>query len=489
MTLPTDLAALIRATPGSGPSEETDVALITIACLDDPAVRDQWGALLKAVPDYLTGIDATARGTDDPFDAAVVPTPGTEYRITIHKVEVAGELRMLLHPWSANWWQSLDDVEHVRVAEMPADATFTTCRCCFQTWTGDAPAPFAPIEMLADPRKFSQDFTGAETVVPDLRAWIEVSPPCETGATYEVWKALAGRRLLAALADRVSGIATALEYYFGGPPSCSVVLDDAEIDGLFERLKNGASWVFVEGQRDTDTRHLLLANEWARSYRKDKPGEIGDGAVESAKGAYSAYVKAGSKETLKAIADLRKAVVDETQKISQRAQDLAGAMWKDLAVAAAPFVLKILADSARIPNHIVAGWMAAVAAVFLIFSFWMMVSINSRYFQRQDEARKVWSATLNTVLTPGEIDEFSEQPIKRSIGDYSAARLRVGLFYAVLVGVLALFARASLTAPAVAPAGPTANASAAVVGTDNVQAANGTDGGLTEHKQAKASAK
>lgn len=489
MMLPTDLTTLIRATPGKGPSEETDVALITIACLDDPVVRDRWVALLEAMPDYLSGIDATACGTDDMFDPAVVPTRGTEFRITIHKVQVTGELRMLLHPWSMGWSQSLDRIEHVRVAEMPADATFTTCRSRFQTWTGDVPAPFAPVEMLADPRRFCQDFTGSDVVVTDLRPWIEVSPPADGGATYEAWKAVAGRRLLAALADRVSGSASAPEYYFGGPPSCSVALDDPGVDGLFGRLKSGTSWVFVEGQRDTDTRHLLLANEWARSYRKEKPGEIGDGALESAKSAYSAYVKAGSKETLRAIADLRKAVVDETQKISQRAQDLAGAMWKDLAVAAAPFVLKILADSARIPNNIVSGWMAAVAAVFLIFSFWMMVSINSRYFKRQDEARKVWSATLNTVLTPGEIDEFSEQPIKRSIGDYRAARLRVGLFYALLVGILALFARASLTAPAVAPVGDKSNASAAVVGSGNVQTANCTDGGVAKREQAKAAGK
>ena len=133
--------------------------------------------------------------------------------------------------------------------------------------------------------------------------------------------------------------------------------------------------------------------------------------------------------------------------------------------------------------------MAAGAAVFLIFSFWMMVSINSRYFERQDEARKVWTATLSTVLTPAEIDEFSEQPIRRSIGDYRAARLCVGLFYAVLVGVLALFAWASLTVRAVAPAGHTAKAPAAIVGTGNVEATTGTDSGLTEHEQAKASTK
>jgi hypothetical protein len=447
MMLPTDLAALIRATPGAGPSEETAVALITVAILDDPTIHAQWVELLATPPDYIGAIDVTTKGSDDSFDPAAVPTPGTEFRITVRKVEVAGELRMLLNPWTRNWWDSLDSVEHVRIAEMTPDATFTTCRSRFQTWTADTTAPFAPVEALRDPRSFSQDFTGDEAVVADLRPWIAVSRPAATSATYRAWKALAVCRLLAALADRVSGSAADTQYYFGGPPSCKFIINDVKIDCLFDRLTHGATWVFVEGHRDADTRHLLLANEWARSYRREKPDDIGDGAIESAKGAYSAYVKAGSKETLKAIADLRKAVVDETQKISQRAQDLAGAMWKDLAVAASPFVLKILADTARIPNNIVAGWLAAVAALFLIFSFSMMVWINGRYFTRQDEARKVWSATLNTVLTPGEIDEFSEQPINRSIDDYRAARLRVGIFYGLLVGILVLFACSSLGLP------------------------------------------
>lgn len=450
MMLPTELARLIRKTPGDGPREETNVALIIFALLDDPIIRDAWIEVLKSIPAYLESIVATERGTDDQFDPAEVPTPGTEYRITIHKLQIAGELRLLLHPWNGNWWKELGNVEHVRIAEMCIDATFTTCRNRFQSWTIDDTAPFAQVEKLPDPRKFSQDFTGFEAVVADLRPWIEVSAPKVSSPTYAAWKAQSGRRLLAAIANRVSGSVAALEYYFGGPPSCSVIFDDVKIDGLFERLNGGVGWVFIDGQRDADTRHLLLSNEWSRSYRKDKPEEIGDGALESAKAAYSAYVKVGSKETLKAIADLRKAVIDETQKISQRAQDLAGAMWKDLAVAAAPFVLKILADSARIPNNVIAGWSAAVAAMFLVFSFSMMVWINGRYFKRQDEARKVWGASLSTVLIPSEIDEFSEQPIKRSIDDYRAARLRVGIFYMLLVGILALFAWWSLTAPVAA---------------------------------------
>jgi len=113
-------------------------------------------------------------------------------------------------------------------------------------------------------------------------------------------------------------------------------------------LLKGADWTFTTGARDADTRHLLLAAEWARSH---SGGQLGEGCSESAEAAYGAYVKAGSKDSLKALAELRKTVVDEAQKASQKAQDMAGAMWKDLAVATTPFVIKVLPDSEKTANQ------------------------------------------------------------------------------------------------------------------------------------------
>jgi len=449
MMLPTELAELIRRTPGQGPFEETFDTTIIIALLDDSVIFNAWLGLVAFPPDYISSVTITETDSDVQPDEGTPPTNGMSYRITIAKQAVPNELRLLLNPFTVGWADSLHDVDNVRVAEMASDATFTTCRSRFQTWTLDPPAAFAAVEPLRDPRISAQDFTQANVVVADIRPWLVTGAPHATGPTYGAWRALASRRLIAALSDRVSLEGGKILYYFGGPPSCQFSLDDAQADALFDRLTAGATWVFVEGHRDTDTRHLLLANEWARTFRKEKLLEVGDGALDSAKGAYSAYVKAGSKETLKAIADLRKAVVDETQKVSQRAQDLAGAMWKDLAVASAPFVTKILADSAKISNLDVAGGMALVAAAFLVFSFFMMVSINRRYFARQDEGRKVWSATLSTVLTPSEIEEYSAKPIQRSIEDYKAARLRVGIFYIALVIILLAFAENSLSSQTV----------------------------------------
>jgi hypothetical protein len=267
---------------------------------------------------------------------------------------------------------------------------------------------------------------------------------------FGAWRGAAATQLVAALADQLS-IDSGLVFHFSGPPAVSVKEADIDPVALFDRLNAGAIWVFAEGKRDADTRHLLLASEWARSHGRGAAADFGKGALISAQNAYSAYVKAGSRETLRAIADLRRGVVEESQKISQRAQDLAGALWKDLAVAAAPFVLKILADSARIPNHTVAGGLALAAALFLVYSFAMQVFINRRYFKRQDEARKIWRSALSTVLSPQEIEDYSETPIARSIKDYRTVRFWVGLFYGGLVVVLLAFAYANLSEGSVEP--------------------------------------
>jgi hypothetical protein len=349
---------------------------------------------------------------------------------------------------------------------MGADETFTTYRSRFELWTEDAPLAFAASEPLPDPRRFTGDFTGRGEVPADIRPWLMRGAPTATGPAYLAWSGLAARRLLAALSDRVAlDDEGRVAYHFSGPPACAVAVTDAEALGLLPRLQAGAVWVYPEG-RDPDTRHLLLAAEWARTHRRGNPAELGDNSLESAKAAYGAYVKAGSRETLKAIADLRKAVVEETQKVAQRAQDLAGALWKDVAVTAAPFVLKILPDAGKAPSRALTVWIALAAAIYVTFSFGIQVFINKRSFRRQKEARGVWKSALNVVLTASEVEEYSEVPIRNSLQDYRGVRFVVGLVYAGLIAILLWFAwtNAQPTPPSPPPAaapGPAAPAAPA----------------------------
>lgn len=473
MTTPSDIANLVRRTQQGDPVEEMPGHLVLRSVLDDAGLRAEWIALRDGPPDYLTAVTITDEDVDDAaLEADEVPLPGQRYRIVVRSVRADGQLRLFFARSLMSNAERLTEVDHVLIADMAPQETFSTYRSRIQLWTRDAPEPFAPSERLPDPRTYSNDFTGGGEVPGDIRPWLLRAPPTERGEAYGVWSRLSARRLLASLADRVSRDDGAIRYHFSGPPSCAVTLDDDQATALLPRLLEGGTWVYPDSH-DTDTRHLLLAAEWARTHRSGDPTHLGDGGLESAKAAYSAYVKAGSRETLKALAELRKAVIDETQKAAQRAHDLAGAMWKDLAIAAAPFVLKILPDAGKLPNRTLAGGMALAAAAFLIFSFAVQVYINKRYFRHQKEARGVWKRALNIALRASEVEEYSEVPIGKAVTDYRRVRLAVGTVYAFLVGILIWYAIVNLSP--VHPPRPPIKTSAAAP-TNRAIAPNSSDG-------------
>ena len=455
MTTPSEIAELVRRTAPVESVEEQPGHLVVKGPLDDDALRAAWLALRAAPPGFVTAVAITDADIDAPLAEGEVPPRGTRFRIVVQTATVEGQLRLYLSRSLPDQVAELAGAEHVLVADMEPGQTFTTYRSRFQLWTADPPEPFAPSEPLPDPRTFVTDFTGEGHVPQDIRPWLLRGGPTAEGPAFLAWRALAARRLLASLADRVAkDDAGVLAYHFSGPPSCAAALTDTQATALFPRLQAGAEWAYRE-VREAATRHLLLAAEWARTYRRGSPEELGDGSLASAEAAWAAHVKSGSRETLKALAELRRAVIDETQKIAQRAQDLAGAMWKDLAVAAAPFVLKILPDATRASSRSLAAGMALAAAAFLIFSFLVQIYINKRHFRHQKAARNVWKRALNVALTPREVEDFSDIPIRESLKDYRRVRLAVGVVYAALVGTLLWFTYANLCpAPAmhVAPA-------------------------------------
>lgn len=450
MTTPSALADLVRATAAADAIDERPGLLIVRAALADAALRERWRAAKAAPPADVSSITITEADGDAELADDAAPGADELFRITVQTRAEPGELRLFL-AWSlVRAAPILPEVGQVLIAQMGANETFTTYRNRVQLWTNTAPEDYAAHEPLPDPRAYASDFTGRREVPADIRPWLMRTGPAAAGAVYEAWAAVAARRQLAALSNRVSHGDAGLSYHFSGPPACVTTLSDAEVAALAPRLQAGVAWVFSEN-RDADTRHLLLTAEWARTHRRGQFADLGEGALESAKAAYAAYVTSGSKETLKALAELRKAVVDEGQKTSQRAQDLAGAMWKDVAVAAAPFVLKILPDASKAPGAGLTIALSLSAAAFLVFSFGIQVFINDRYFRRQAEGRALWKRELNVALRQKDVDGLSEEPIRNSLADYAKVRGVVGLVYVGLVIALLVFAAANIPA-GVAPA-------------------------------------
>lgn len=426
------------------------------ARLDDPALRAEWLTLRSEPPLFIGKVAITEVDDDIELDEHAPAEPGGVYRITIQTPTVAGQLRLFLSASLAGWMDQTAEVDVVMIADMGPEETFATRRARFQLWTTEEPEAFAPSEPAPDPRAFCSDFTGAHQTPSDIRPWLVRSAPVRQGDAWAIWTKASSRKLMAAISDRVSNGNHGPLYHFSGPPACTLSLTDVEVAALNPELQAAAEWIFLEG-RDADTRHLFMAAEWARTHRAGTADLLGKGSLASAMAAWAAYAKSGSKETLKALTELRKAVADEGQKAAQRAQDMAGAMWKDVAIASVPFVLKILPDASKLTSQRLAGMFALIAAAFLIFSFGIQVYINSRYFRTQAAARGVWKRALNTVLTPDEVEEFSETPIQTGVADYERVRLAIGIVYAALVTALLVYASANLSARAPTPLAPTSS--------------------------------
>lgn len=444
MTTPSQLAELVRGTAKHNNWDERAALISLRAPLGDQALRLQWLALRDALPSFIAAIEIDSAGSDEALEVDREPDPGEQFQILIHKRVDVDTLQLFFGQSLGELGEEAAQVSHVLIADMGEMTTFATYRSRFEAWSLDPLAPFSASEVLPDPRSFASDFTQANAVPADIRPWLVRASPTQVSEAFSVWQRTATLKLMASLSDRVSAKDGALAYGFTGPPACTVQIADGESAHYFGRVQEGAAWIFAEGARDADTRHLLLANEWARTFRRQGLADLGEGALESARGAYSAYVKAGSRETLKALADLRKSIVEETQKISQRAQDLIGAIWKDLAVATVPFVLKVLPDAAKISNNVIAGSLALGAGAFLVFSYAMQLYINHCWFEQAKNAREVWKSALNLVLTKSEVEAFSDAPINTSIDDYKRVRLLVGFLYAALVAILIIFGALNL---------------------------------------------
>src|SRR6185312_7278513 len=151
-----------------------------------------------------------------------------------------------------------------------------------------------------------------------------------------------------------------------------------------------------------------------------------------------------SRETLKALADLRKTVIDETQKVTQRAQNLTDNLWRDAAVSAAPFVVKIVGDATATPFHGLAAGFCFGAAILIVVSFALRWRINKTFLDNQQEARARWFEMLYLYISNEERKGIAETPIGNAVRSYNEVLILVGSIYAAIAVILVGFGAAML---------------------------------------------
>jgi hypothetical protein len=442
---PAAVAELVRRTAGSPQDRERADLLSFAGGLDDPADRAAWLTLRAAPPAWLERVTIKPDGSDAPVDANLVPQPGDRFRISLEKRVEDAQLRLLFGAALAHRADELAAARLVRIADLAVDQQFASHRAAVEPWDETAPPARPEPAALADPRALADDLTGRNAVPADPGPWLLQDAPARESAAFLAWRGLAAPRLLAAIADRVSLSEGRLSYRFEGPPRFRLTPTAAEAEALFPCAAEGAAWVYGGTAEEAETRHLLLASEWARSGAAGAPGV---NALESAKAGYRAYVERQSRETLEALANVRRQVLDETATISERAAALTSAIWRDFAIAAAPFVIGLSEDIRDAGGGWVAPVLALAAAMVLAATLAAQRWIDRRWFDAQDRLRAEARAAIAYPLTAEAIRTLSDDPIREARATYDWVATGVTWLYALTVAGLLAYAGAGIWAAA-----------------------------------------
>ena len=252
------------------------------------------------------------------FEAAELVPDYAPYRISITKPDAPdGTVRLVSLAGFAAWLEQPAIAREVQVA--CAGAIWETRSTQFGPWA-------EPSAKLSDDepirvRRVVREISNLPCLPEDLRPWI--LRPTNSGdleePAFAIWAAFSARHLARAVSNEVETPSLLL---FRGPPILRLELADDFLTELgndgFKCLQDAAAWIF-ESSREMATRHGLFAaeaprNAPARAAAGPVLRQVAESALEGAKIAYQLHLSQVSRDSLRAMSDLRKAVADETGK-------------------------------------------------------------------------------------------------------------------------------------------------------------------------------
>lgn len=312
------------------------------------------------------------------------------------------------------------------------DRTVETVTCVYAPW--DVDADFRPSEESPSPTRVIRDLSNAQ---PDLALgrWLLRDPEADvSGRALAPWRNLAAATLCAALAQELERDGRLL--FRGPPPTRFRGEGESRVEAVpFSGLQRAAAWVY-ESARELENRHTLLAAEVARTALRD--GDLADlastmsSALEGARIAYGFGVSQQSRDTLKSLGDLRKAVTDETARLSESIRSLATAVTASTVGNVGLIVARLtLGRDARYvaPAAILIGVALLLYVAVVIWSGWSFLSI-------QRDLRRDWRERLYRFLGDDEYDRMVTTPVGDAERAFKRAAWGGGIVAALLLVAL-----------------------------------------------------
>jgi hypothetical protein len=327
--------------------------------------------------------------------------------------------------------------------------------------------PFVALDAPANPARIVR-VLGPGGPGDQLGRWLlrETNVSAETAAMAP-WKERAAKRLLASLAQEIEPDGRLL---FRGPPPTRFTPSHGDIDqASFAALQAAAGWAY-ENTRELDNRHGLVAAEVARTSLRN--GSLRDlaatlpAALEGARIAYNFGVTQQSKDTLRALGDLRKSVSDDAAKLSETTRSLGtavvGAVFGNIGLIVARLTLPA--------NGAFIGPAAILIGVVLAFYVGAIVASGSHYIAIQRDLRGDWRTRLYRFLGDDEYNLMVTRPAERAERAFWTTAI-VGIVMTALLLIAVCFIA---TAPPVHVNNPDATLSPSTDGTSDAAAEKAT---------------
>lgn len=401
------------------------------------AALDAWQVVADEAPEWLTF------SCIDPADDPIQPrdaTEGDRLRITVTFASSSNAP----HLFTLEGWRSL-------LLDDPRISSSTAVRLAFEEgrfrtrafevgpWE-EAPAagPDVPAPRDASPRRQVRAQSSGLMAPSKIEPWV-VDGDHGRGPAWQAWIAVSASMIARSLPNELYVEDTEERVSLSGQPPRRLELGRFGFADIpFVALQQAAAWVYLEAA-DVEVRHTFLAAELAREWPAGKSFSDGlDGKLESsldsARLLYKAHLRAGSKDTLKALADLRKTLADDVQKLVQQARDLASSVWRDVAVAIGVMAVRFGLDAAKtVPSSFAFSTIYLLVAAYFVASFWLTVTINRRFLSSLEQSRAAWRTKLYAFLDDDDYRELAGTPLSGAIEDYRITERRTRRVVAVVV--------------------------------------------------------
>lgn len=283
-----------------------------------------------------------------------------------------------------------------------------------------------------------------------IEPWILALPASEQNSAVNIWQNVSSLMIAKSLTNELYKDADIAKVVLSGQPPRKLELGIFQSGHIpFNTLQEAATWVYLEGE-DVEVRHTFLSSELARAWTPNVSfceglAERLASALDSARLLYKAHLRSGSKDIIKALADLRKTLADEVQKLLQQSKDLSSAVWRDVVIAIGVVGVRFAMDSVK-ANQVTSGFAIIYFAValYICVSYAITVTTNTRFLEIVEASRQSWRTKLYAFLDDNDYQTLAENPLSDAVLAYRNTQRQTTRVVLVVVCALMVIAAVEL---------------------------------------------